>query len=164
MPFNFLVLQPGSSPTLHTAAILSTGLFAGAALYITSVEHPARLRMSAESAQRQFQLSYPRAAPIQAALAVIGGVSSLALGRIHPLQATRFYTAGGAMLSIVAFTLGAILPTNKKLLAGSSTASSGGGDNVWKLLTTWGWMHSLRTAASLLALGLLVVPPVVAIA
>ena len=51
-------------------ALLSAGLFAGAALYVTAVEHPARISQGALIALQEFRPSYKRAAPLQAALAV----------------------------------------------------------------------------------------------
>ena len=56
---------------LKVAALLSSGLFAGAALYLTVVEHPARMSQDASFALREFRSSYKRAAPIQASLAAI---------------------------------------------------------------------------------------------
>ena len=56
---------------LEVIALLSSGLFAGAALYLTAVEHPARMSQGALFALQEFRPSYKRAAPLQAALAVI---------------------------------------------------------------------------------------------
>ena len=56
---------------LKVIALLSSGLFAGAALYITAVEHPARISQGALIALQEFRPSYKRAAPLQASLAVI---------------------------------------------------------------------------------------------
>jgi hypothetical protein len=53
-------------------ATLAAGLFAGAAIYITLVEHPARMSCGAELALQEFRPSYTRAAVMQAALALVG--------------------------------------------------------------------------------------------
>ena len=55
---------------LKVIALLSARLFAGAALYITAVEHPARISQETLIALQEFRPSYKRAAPLQAALAV----------------------------------------------------------------------------------------------
>ena len=56
---------------LKVIALLSSGLFAGAALYTTAVEHPARVSQGVLIALQEFRPSYKRAAPLQAGLAVI---------------------------------------------------------------------------------------------
>jgi len=53
-------------------AVLCTGIFAGAAAYVTLVEHPARIEGGAAFALAQFGPSYRRAAVMQASLAVVG--------------------------------------------------------------------------------------------
>jgi hypothetical protein len=59
-------------------AVLATALFAGAAVYITFVEHPTRLGCSTEIAATVWAPSYKRATVMQASLACIGFLSGLA--------------------------------------------------------------------------------------
>src|SRR5262245_17177809 len=95
-------------------AVTCAGLFAGAAIYINAVEHPARVSCGNEVALRQFGPSYRRATVMQASLAVIGCLagawSSWVLGDV--------WVGVGALLLgvVVPFTLIVILPTNKQLL------------------------------------------------
>jgi len=56
---------------LKFLALVSAGMFAGAAFYLTTVEHPARMSVGASAALREFRPSYKRAAPQQAALAIV---------------------------------------------------------------------------------------------
>ena len=49
---------------LELVALLSTGLFTGAALYVTLVEHPARLECGPALAIAEFGPSYRRGAVI----------------------------------------------------------------------------------------------------
>jgi hypothetical protein len=58
--------------------VLSCGLFAGAAMYITLGEHPARMECTTELAATEFRPSYRRAAVMQASLAALGFVCSIA--------------------------------------------------------------------------------------
>jgi hypothetical protein len=58
-------------------ATVCAGMFAGAAIYINAVEHPARLSCGNEFALRQFAPSYHRATLMQAILAVMGSLSGL---------------------------------------------------------------------------------------
>ena len=61
-------------PTLlaQVTALLCSGLFSGAALYINLVEHPARRALPEAQAKTQFRPSYRRAARLQAPLALSG--------------------------------------------------------------------------------------------
>ena len=52
--------------------VLSCGLFAGAAVYITLVEHPARMECGTELAATEFRPSYRRAAVMQACRTPLG--------------------------------------------------------------------------------------------
>ena len=134
-------------PTLLAmVAALATGLFAGAAVYISLVEHPARVACGPAVAIRQFRPSYRRAAVMQVALAIVGTVAALA----------RFAGGGhggwlvGALLlvSVIPFTLVVIMPTNKRLLDESPSLQSA---DVPALLERWGRLHAVRSAASLAA-------------
>jgi hypothetical protein len=57
------------------AAVVLATLFAGAALYISLVEHPARMGLEDAPQFAQWQPSYKRALPIQAGLAMLGGAT-----------------------------------------------------------------------------------------
>jgi hypothetical protein len=56
-------------------AILASGLFAGAAIYISVVEHPTRTQCGTELAVTEFGPSYHRAAMLQVPLAILGFVA-----------------------------------------------------------------------------------------
>ena len=132
---------------LAAIAIVATGLFAGAALYINVVEHPARIECGIDVALREFGPSYRRASVMQALLAAVGFVAGiaawLALGEIALLA--------GALLigAVVPFTLLVIFPTNKQLLAPTLDPSSAGSAD---LLDRWQRLHAVRTCLSLAAL------------
>jgi hypothetical protein len=132
-------------------ATLCAGLFAGAALYITFVEHPARLECGTELAATEFGPSYRRATLMQASLAAVGlgaGLMAWAQGRGLAVL------LGGLLLGgVIPFTLLAILPTNKRLLdpgldRGSAEAAAH--------LARWGRLHAVRSALGTLAFGVLV--------
>jgi hypothetical protein len=94
-------------------AFLFAALFAGAAIYVAAVEHPARLLLDDGAALAQWKPSYARGKVMQAALALFGGAAALWawwLGR-DPLL-----LAGGVLLlANWPFTLIAILPVNHRL-------------------------------------------------
>lgn len=58
-------------------ANLSAGLFAGAAIYISLAEHPARMDSGTEVALKQFAPSFRRATLMQVPLASIGFLMAL---------------------------------------------------------------------------------------
>src|SRR5216684_8540372 len=94
--------------------VLSCGLFAGAALYLTLVEHPARMECGTELAATEFPPSYRRATVLQVSLALIGALcGTLAWFWDGSLS---WLIAAGLLLSVIPFTLFFILPTNKQLL------------------------------------------------
>jgi uncharacterized membrane protein len=132
-------------------AVLACTLFAGAAVYINLVEHPARLSCGTEIAARQWAPSYKRATLMQAPLAVLATIAGI----------LRWLLTGGSLwlvgsiciFLVVPFTLLVILPTNHRLLEpGRDRASA----ETRALLMTWGQLHGVRTALSLLASVLLV--------
>ncbi len=128
-------------------AALCCGLFAGAALYLTLVEHPARMEGGTELAATEFPPSYRRATVLQVSLALIGALcGTLAWFRDGSLS---WLIASGLLLSVIPFTLFFILPTNKQLLDPSLDRRS---EKAHLLLTRWGRLHAVRTVVSLAAL------------
>ncbi len=130
-------------------AALSCGLFAGAAVYVTFVEHPARMECGTELAATEFPPSYRRAAVMQASLAALGFACAIVawLG-----GAGREWLAGGLLLgAVIPFTLVVIMPTNKRLLAPSLDKRS---DQARQLLSRWGTLHAVRSVLSTVALTL----------
>lgn len=131
-------------------AIIFTGLFAGAALYVSLVEHPARMANTLEVALAEFRPSYKRAAVMQVILAVIGVAG--AIGAYFLGRGISTLVAGIVLAIVVPFTLIVIMPINRQLLDESRTART---DDTEVLLEKWGRLHNVRTIASLLALAIL---------
>lgn len=132
-------------------ATVCAGLFAGAAIYINLVEHPARLACGTDLAVREFGPSYRRATLMQASLAAVGlltAVIAWAQGRGMPVL-----IAGLLLGAVIPFTLVVILPTNQRLL---DTRLDPRSAEAERLLVRWGWLHAVRSGASALAFGLLV--------
>lgn len=129
---------------LEFLATFSAALFAGAALYINVVEHPARMRLETQVAAMQWAPSYKRATWLQAPLAIVSLLCGIAVwimgGSIGWLVAALLVGA------VVPFTFGVIMPTNHRLLApGRDLASA----ETRELLVRWGQLHAVRTALSL---------------
>jgi hypothetical protein len=122
-------------------ATLAAGLFAGAAVYITFVEHPARMSCGTAVAIVQFRPSYRRATVMQASLAVVGAVAGAAQWVAGGGLA---WLAGGLTLgAVVPYTLLVILPTNEHLLDDSLDQRA---PEAKALLVRWGRLHAVRSA------------------
>ena len=95
-------------------ATLCAGLFAGAALYITFVEHPARMECGTALAATEFVPSYRRASLMQASLAALGFIAAQAAWL--QTDAGLVLLAGVLLGLVIPFTLMVIAPTNERLL------------------------------------------------
>ena len=131
-------------------ALLILRLFTGAAVYITFVEHPARMQCGVELAATQFSPGYRRATVMQATCAGVGLLASCAawLG-----GASFWWLVAGLLLgSVIPFTLIVILPTNKRLLSPTLDRRSAEAE---ELLARWGRLHAVRSILSGISLLLL---------
>jgi len=128
-------------------AVLSCALFTGASVYITFIEHPARMQCGVEIAATEFAPSYRRATVLQATSAAVGLISSITtwLG-----GASFWWLVAGVLLgSVIPFTLIVILSTNKRLLSPTLDRPS---VEAERLLARWGRLHAVRSVLSGLAL------------
>lgn len=132
---------------LAIIATLATGLFAGAAVYISLVEHPARVGCGLAVALQAFRPSYRRAAVMQVALVLIGSIAAVA--RFAAGGPAGWLVGGLLLVSVIPFTLVVVMPTNKRLLDESLDLAPG---EAAALLARWGRLHAVRSAASLAAL------------
>jgi hypothetical protein len=128
-------------------ATVSAATFAGAALYINFVEHPARMRLDTQSAAMQWAASYRRATWMQAPLALI----SLVAGLMAWWLGAGVAWAIAALLigSVIPFTFLGILPTNQRLLAADRDQSSA---ETRALLDKWARLHAVRSALGTLTM------------
>jgi hypothetical protein len=121
--------------------------FAGAAVYISLVEHPARMKCGVELAATEFPPSYRRAAVMQASLAILGFLFAV-LAWLE--EANIGWLVGGILLvAVVPFTLIVVMPTNRELLDPSLDKHS---ERTAELLARWGKLHAVRSILSTLAL------------
>jgi hypothetical protein len=127
-------------------AVFCAAIFAGAAIYISLVEHPARMSLDTRIAVAQWAPSYRRATLMQAPLAVLSFVAGC----------TAWFLGGGPAWLIAAiligvvvpFTLIAIKPTNDKLLAPGRDLVPA---DTRALLERWGRLHAARSLLSIVA-------------
>src|SRR4051812_18774717 len=127
-------------------AVFCCTVFAGAAIYINLVEHPARMGCDTKIAATVWAPSYKRATIMQASLAIVGFLTGVIAWL---LSAGGLWFLGALLLgAVVPFTFIAIMPTNHALLAPGRDLSS---PETRALLEKWGRLHAVRSVLSLLA-------------
>lgn len=127
-------------------ATLACGIFAGAAIYISLVEQPARLSWGPKLAVIEGRPSYRQGAALQAPLPVIGSVLAFISWWLD--KDSAWLLGGVLLLAVVPFTLIVIFPTNKKLASDELDSSSAQAEHLLRL---WGRLHAIRSALSFLA-------------
>lgn len=127
-------------------ALLAASVFAGAAMYVSVVEHPARAQLDDRAALIEWKPAYKRGFAMQAPLAVAGFV----LGLIAWWQAGSWLWLAGAVVLIAAwpYTLIVIRPTNNRLMG---IAPNAAGAESRALLDRWARLHAVRTVIGCVA-------------
>jgi hypothetical protein len=127
-------------------ALTVAAVFAGAAIYVSVAEQPARLRLDDKALLQEWQPSYKRGAGMQASIAIVAYV----LGLVAWWQTGGLAFAIGAVLIILPWpwTLIAMMPTNKVLAAMDASATN---PQARSLIVKWGNMHLVRVAFGVLA-------------
>lgn len=133
-----------------TLSLVLASAFFGAAIYVTLVEQPARLKLESQALLTEFQHSYPKAAVMQAPLALLSGLAGL-LSFWSTAQYSVFIGAL-LMLANIPYTLIVIMPLNKTLLALPLSAANA---KTREMLIEWGKLHRVRSVMSLIAVLLL---------
>jgi hypothetical protein len=131
---------------LSILALVFAALFTGAALYISLVEHPARLGLADGPLLAQWQPSYKRALPIQSGLAVAGALAGFIVAYLS--SEWRWFAASILLLANWPFTLMVIRPVNKRLMA---MQIGDAGVESRALLVRWGKLHNFRSALGAVA-------------
>jgi hypothetical protein len=127
-------------------ALVAAALFAGAAFYVSAVEHPARQKLSPEDALAQWKPAYQRGANMQASLALVGFL----LGLVAWWVSGGWLWALGAIVLVAnwPYTVFAIMPTNRRL---KSIDPAVAGVESRALLDVWARLHMVRTALGITA-------------
>jgi len=128
------------------------GLFAGAAIYINLVQHPAAAALGTSTAVQFFRTMYARAAPMQAGLAAVGSVA--AFGAWWSRGGWLWFVGAVVLGFVIPFTLIAIMPTNSRLQDPALDPSSA---EAGALLARWSALHAVRSLAGIVSFLIFVV-------
>jgi hypothetical protein len=131
---------------LALLALVTAALFAGAAIYVSIAEQPARLQLDDPQLLTEWKPSYQRGAAMQASLAVVSGLLGLAAW-----WTTRDpWLLAGSILILAnwPYTLLVIAAVNNKLKA---TPIEGADATTRRLIQRWGRLHAGRSLLGALA-------------
>lgn len=127
-------------------AFMTAAMFAGAAIYISFAEQPARMHLDTRALLTQWKPAYKRGTIMQAPLAVIS--AALGVVAFFMLWDWRWLVGAVLILANLPYTLLVIMPTNKELEA---TPPEQGNDNTRALVSQWGYLHLVRSLLGLAA-------------
>jgi hypothetical protein len=127
-------------------ALMVAATFAGAAVYVSVAEQPARLTLDDRALLTEWKPSYKHGAAMQAPLALVGFL----LGLLAWWQTGLWLWLLGAALLVAnwPYTLLVIMPTNRKLQAADPASA---GPETRSLVKKWGALHAGRTALGVAA-------------
>jgi uncharacterized membrane protein len=133
-------------------ATLLGGTFAGAAIYVNFVEQPARLSCGVAPAVTEWRPSYKRGTLMQAPLALVGSLLAFLSSWLD--KDAAWLIGGILLLAVIPFTLLVMFPTNKALESSDLDVGSARAEH---LLRTWGKLHAVRSALSLVSFAIFLV-------
>lgn len=124
---------------LALLGLVTAALFTGASLYVSWAENPARIAAGGAAGLAQWRHSYPRAALMQAGLAIVSGLAGIAAW--YRWRSVWPWLIGGLlMLANIAWTLLVVWKTNARL-----KALRDDDPEAAALLAQWGRLHLGRT-------------------
>jgi hypothetical protein len=141
-----VVAAAGVTMLAAQLALAFAAAFAGAAIFVNVAEQPARLAVNDKAALIEWQISYNRAAPMQAGLALLTSL----LGFMAAWQTRDWRWLIGALLILAnwPYTLLVIKPTNDRLHAVVPDRADA---QARRMIVSWGHLHAGRSALGVAA-------------
>jgi hypothetical protein len=147
MTSTMLLLQFAS----QNIALFCCALFAGAATYVSLVEHPATDEAGTELADISVRAAHPKPAIFQAFLGVIGSLAAMLAGSTG---GAMWWLAGGTVLGAAALLqVFAVLPLTRRLAGIEPRADP---KNAAQMIARLAKLHAALSLAALAALFMLI--------
>lgn len=138
--------MPNALMLCQQFALVTAASFAGAAIYVSFAEQPARLLLDDRALLTEWKPSYHRGTMMQASLAVVSALFGLAA--FWMARDWRWLLGAALILMNWPYTLLVIMPVNKQLEA---TPLDRADASTRNLVMRWGGLHAGRSALGLAA-------------
>jgi len=121
-------------------AVLASGIWTGAAIYIGFVEHPSTMKVGHTFATEYFRHMSKRTAPLMMFLSALSGLTACGIWWVS--GSTAWFVGGSLQLSMFPLTAIFIVPINIKLIRIDPLTEPGQNAELHK---KWGMLHRVRT-------------------